>query len=184
MLTRLRAIPTVAVAVAAAALCAGAATAQAPSHTIVVGAGGHVERIGKLDGSMHYDDARRVFGRPSSVKATSESGTAGFHAVCVVRWSRLRPLMAFTEENIVEARCDRRQRLFEAQMRGSRFRTDRGLRVGDASKTVRETHPDAQFDRNRGRYFLVQPSDKQPNADRLEAYVRNGRVVELLADVH
>lgn len=84
----------------------------------------------------------------------------------------------------MEARCDRRQVLFEAQMRGSRFRTAAGLRVGDPSTTVREKHPDAAFDRNRGRYFLVQPSDKQPNADRLEAYVQNGKVVELLVDVH
>lgn len=171
-----------AAAVTAAGLYSGAALAQAPSYTIVVGSGGNVERIGKLKGSMTYGAARAVFGRPSSTRATSVSGTAGFHGICVAKWSRLRLLMAFTKYDIEDARCDRSQRLFEAQMRGSRFRTDRGLRVGDASTTVRDKHPDASFDRNRGRYFLVQPTDEQPNSDRVEAYVKNGKVVMLLVD--
>lgn len=169
--------------VAATGLCAAPSAAKAPIYTIAVGAGGKVERIGTLKGSMSYRAARAAFGRPSSTKAVSVSGTAGFHAICTVRWSHLRLLMAFTEENIVEARCDRRQRLFEAQIRGSRFRTDAGLRVGDPSRTVRAKHPSASFDRNRGRYFLVQPTDEQPDADRVEAYVRNGKVVMLLVDL-
>ena len=169
-------------AVLAAGLSAGAAPAQAPSHTIVA-SGGDIQRIGKLGGRLRYGDARTAFGRPSSVRAVLVSGTAGFNAVCDVRWSRLHLQMAFSRAYVSKARCDAGMPMFEARIRGSRFRTEAGLRVGDSSKALREKYPSAPFQRNRG-YYSLHDVDGGVHIDRIEAYVRKGKVASIVLDIN
>lgn len=169
-------------AVVTAGLAAGAASAQAPSYTIVA-SGGDIQRIGKLGGRLRYGDARAAFGRPSSVRVEGVYGTSGLNAVCIVRWSRLRLQMAFSKLLVKTPRCERGMPMFEARIRGSRFRTEAGLRVGDSSKAIREKHPGASFQRNRG-YYSLHDVNGGPNVDRIEAYVRKGKVASIVLDIN
>jgi hypothetical protein len=84
--------------------------------------------------------AERVFGPASSRRETSDSS-------CLVRWKRLRLEINFVSFDIPgPSRC--RGTIGRAQsfkVRGKRFRTWHGLRVGQREAAVQRRHPSAKF---------------------------------------
>jgi hypothetical protein len=115
------------------------------------GLGGAVTRIGafRIRRDPTIRAAQRVFGRPSS-RRLGPSGT------CTVEWRRLRLRILF--ENFGgrlpgQTTCTStvgRAQSFTA--RGDRFRTWRGLSVGDSTDELVKLHPDAEF--REGRWWL------------------------------
>jgi hypothetical protein len=85
--------------------------------------------------------ARRAFGRPSSTRFEGEG--------CRVDWDQLRLRIFFANFGALPPGgdvCDRRvgkAQLF--RVRGARFQTWRGLRVGQRSADIRARHPGARF---------------------------------------
>lgn len=141
---------------AAATVAAGAAAdAPAATHTINVAGGrvgGHVSSIGEFRPSTDPSiaAARRVFGRPSSRTRTSANS-------CDVRWSTLRLRITFATfggvepgQTICSDRGGAKAQAF--RVRGPRFRTWKGLRVGNREERVLELHPNARF--RRGSWWL------------------------------
>jgi hypothetical protein len=117
--------------------------------------------------------AERVFGPASSRRETSDSS-------CLVRWKRLRLEILFVSFDAPgPSRC--RGTIGHAQtfkVRGKRFRTWHGLRVGQPEAAVRRRHPGAKF--RQGAWWLktaVSPFG-DPNAEFavVDAKVRNGSV--------
>jgi hypothetical protein len=143
------------ISITAAAALAGGATPAAAAHTINVAGGkvgGHVSSIGKFRPSSDPSiaAAKRVFGRPSSRTRTSSLS-------CDVRWSRLRLRITFASfggvepgQTICSDRGGGKAQTF--RVRGPRFRTWKGLRVGNREERVRERHPTARF--RRGSWWL------------------------------
>jgi hypothetical protein len=126
----------------------------ASAHTINVAGGsvgGHVSSIGDFRPSSDptIAAAKRVFGRPSSRTRTSDLS-------CDVRWSSLRLRITFTNfggvppgQTICGNRASKAQTF---AVRGRRFPTWKGLRVGNREERVLERHPKAEF--RRGRWWI------------------------------
>lgn len=91
--------------------------------------------------------AERVFGPASSRRENSDLS-------CIVRWKRLRLEILFTSfDSPGPSRC--RGTLGHAQsfkVRGKRFRTWHGLRVGQREAAVKRRHPSATF--RKGAWWL------------------------------
>jgi hypothetical protein len=126
-----------AVAVAALVLVTPAAHgAQAPSYVVQADARiGHfaVKRDGTLGG------AQRAFGAPSSLRRTGES--------CVANW-RAHTLTIFFYNLGGQNPCTARHGFFSrAVMGGTRWRTAKGLRIGQPVSALRRLYPDAEFRR-------------------------------------
>jgi hypothetical protein len=130
-----------------AAMATLAAAAPASAHTIDVGGGnvrGHVSSIGDFRPSSDptIAAAAGVFGRPSSRSRTSDIS-------CDVRWKRLRLKITFVSFGGIPAgrsACsDRATKAQTFRVRGRRFPTWNGLRVGARESRVRELHPSARF---------------------------------------
>jgi hypothetical protein len=131
---------------AAVAVLLGAA-APAGAFTINVAGGkvgGHVSGIGDfrpgVDPSIAA--ASRVFGRPSSRELTTDNS-------CDVRWARLRLRITFANFGLPgpgQTVCsDRASNAQTFRVRGRRFRTWNGLRVGASEERILELHPRAEF---------------------------------------
>ncbi len=170
--------------VAATAVAATVSLVAAPgshaqtSSTIRTGSG-LVTQIGGLypQRSPTLRAAIRVFGNPTSRTLTRANG-------CRVDWRRLRLRIHF--ENFGATRPGQTTctasvgRAQSFSVRGSRFRTVAGLRVGNRSSAIRVLHPDARF--REGKWWLV--TAVSPFGDRseyavLQATVGDGRVRSL-----
>lgn len=126
-------------------LGAGAASpaAAAPASMTIVTRDYYVSRIGTFRPAENprLSAARRAFGRPTQVRLDGST--------CRVTWRGLRLRISF--ENFGGARPGQttctpsvgRAQSFVA--RGPRFRTTRGLRVGQPSSEIPRRHPDAEF---------------------------------------
>jgi hypothetical protein len=130
-----------------AAAAALAASAPAAAHTINVAGGsvgGHVSSIGDFRPSSDptIAAAARVFGRPSSRTRTSDIS-------CDVRWRRLRLKITFASFGGIppgQTACSNRTTKAQTfRVRGRRFPTWKGLRVGNRESRVQELHPRARF---------------------------------------
>ena len=130
---------------AAAALLGAAAPADAFTINVAGGkVGGHVSGIGEfrpgVDPSIAA--ASRVFGRPSSRELTSKNS-------CDVRWARLRLRITFVSFGLTgpgQTVCgDRASNAQTFRVRGRRFRTWNGLRVGASKQRLVDLHPTAEF---------------------------------------
>ena len=165
----MRVITTLLVALVAAAL--------------VPAAGAHVIRADnriddfavKQDGSLR--GAIRALGQPSRIVSTSS-------ITCRVSWRGLGVRMGFYNLGGADACSPRFGRFSHAVVRGLRWRTERGLRVGDPVRRLRALYPNARF-RSRVPYavgwWLV--ARTSPNGGRypgLLARIRDGRVSALL----
>jgi hypothetical protein len=139
----------------------------------------YVSRIGTFRPAENprLSAARRAFGRPTDVRR--RGGT------CRVSWRRLRLRIDF--ENFGgaapgETTCTPsvgRAQTFVA--RGTRFRTTKGLRVGQPSSEILEKHPDAVFADNfwtivSARFPFGQSDEESPV---LSALTSSGRVSAL-----
>jgi hypothetical protein len=130
-----------------AALATLALSAPASAHTINVAGGnvgGHVSSIGDFRPSRDATiaAAAQVFGRPSSRTRTSDIS-------CDVRWKRLRLEMTFTSFGGIapgQTACSNRATKAQTfRVRGRRFPTWQGLRVGMRESRVQKLHPSARF---------------------------------------
>jgi hypothetical protein len=119
-------------------------------------------------------DAVRVFGPTSSRRENSNLS-------CIVRWKRLRLEILFTSfDSAGPSRC--RGTIGHAQsfkVRGKRFRTWHGLRVGQREAALKRRHPSAVF--REGAWWLATATSPfgDPNAEfaSLDAKIGpNGRV--------
>jgi hypothetical protein len=150
-----------------------AAPATAGSHTINVGRLS-VSSIGDFRPSRDatIPAAERVFGPSSSRRAPSDSS-------CIVRWKRLKLEILFASFDAPgPSRC--RGTIGRAQsfkVRGGRFRTWHGLRVGQREAAIRRRHSGAKL--RKGAWWLkaaVSPFGDGSEFAVLDAKVRNGRV--------
>jgi hypothetical protein len=122
--------------------------APASAHTINVGRFS-VTSIGDFRPSRDASipAAERVFGAASSRREIGDTS-------CRVRWKRLRLEILFTSFDATgPSRC--RGTIGHAQsfkVRGKRFRTWHGLRVGQRESALRRRHPDAKF--RKGAWWL------------------------------
>ena len=170
-----RCLVALAVAVAATTLVLGAASAGAQSTFTIRTANGAVARMGPFHPrqSASLASAIRAFGRPSSTKLTRNA--------CVVQWRRLRLRMLFTTLGAFgpgQSLCTPSVGLADSfTIRGTRFRTSAGLRVGSPSSSIAQIYPDAEF--RSGSWWLVtsvSPFGDQSEYPVLHAIVRGGRV--------
>jgi hypothetical protein len=131
-----------------ALLAFGFTAAPASAYTIDVGRLS-VSSIGDFRPSRDpsIPAAERVFGPASSRRETSTSS-------CLVRWKRLRLEITFTSfDTPGPSRC--RGTIGRAQVfkvRGTRFRTWHGLRVGQRERAVQRRHSGAEF--RKGSWWL------------------------------
>ncbi len=131
---------------AVALVVLAAAGAQAATvHTIRTNGDGWITRIGELrtrTSPPTFEKARAAFGRPTEV------APLGGDSACRIVWRRLRLRTVFANFGGGRA-CAPSVGLFQSgTIRSRRFRTARGLRVGDRSSTIKQKHPGAVFRRN------------------------------------
>lgn len=162
-------------AVAAVTLVLGAAPAGAQSAFTIRTSNGAVARMGPFHPrqSASLASAIRAFGRPSSSKLT--------RSACTVEWRRLRLRMLFTTLGGLlpgQTMCTPSAVVADSfTIRGTRFRTSAGLRVGASSASIAEIYPGAQF--RSGSWWLVtavSPFGDQSEYAVLRALVGGGRV--------
>jgi hypothetical protein len=133
------------------ALAVAEAATAATTHTIRW-SNGQVTRIGALNttGSPTIARAVRVFGAPARRRLESR-------LVCVVDWRPLGLRASFVNlggPTPGRTTCsDAVGKLQTATIRGSSFRTQRGLRVGDSVARLRRLHPGARL--RRGSWWLA-----------------------------
>jgi hypothetical protein len=89
------------------------------------------------------EKATAEFGRPTSVAPIGQ----GIQS-CSVRWRPLRVRAIFVNLGGGRSCAPTEGNLQTLTIRSRKFRTARGLRVGDASSTIRDKHPDAEFKKN------------------------------------
>lgn len=167
------------VVLALAAVPPASATAATSAFTIVT-RDYYVSRIGPFRPAQNprLSAAIRAFGRPSSRKLD--------RSTCRVEWRRLRLRIYFENFGGVrpgQTTCTAsvgKAQSFVA--RGSRFRTVRDLRVGEASSSIPVKHPAAEFQPG-GFWALVLAefpfgANDEP-APVLNALVTGGRVIAL-----
>jgi hypothetical protein len=152
---------------------------ETSSYTIRT-SGGAVARIGPFRPRRDPTIAAaiRAFGRPASTKLTSNNS-------CRVDWGRLRLRITFANfgghgpgQTTCSSSVGRAQAF---TVRGSRFRTWEGLRVGDPSADVAARHHSAEF--RDGAWWLrtaVSPFGDESEYAVVSAVVSAGRVRALV----
>jgi hypothetical protein len=156
------------------ALLLPVATAGATTSTIRASKDA-VTRIGAFEAGEDatVGAAVRAFGAPSSRKPEGEG--------CQVDWRRLKLRIYFANFGAFEpglTTCSPSVGLAQSfTVRSRRFRTWKGLRPGDRSRTIRARHPGARF--HRGSWWLrtaQSRSGSESDSPVVEALVSGGRV--------
>jgi hypothetical protein len=149
-----------------------ASAAPAAAHTINVGRFS-VSSIGDFRPSTDpsIPAAEKVFGPASSRRKTS-------NVSCMVRWNRLRLEILFVSFGGATSICAGDEgRAQSFKVRGDRFRTWHGLRVGQPRSAIRRRHAGARF--RRGAWWLktaVSPIGDGSEMAVVDAKVSGGRV--------
>jgi hypothetical protein len=166
-------------AVAAALTLAAQPVAGAGTGLEIVTSGPRKQhRIGSYfvarEPGRSYPAAVRAFGQPSA-HAAGEPGS------CVARWPSLGLQMTFS--SAAPAPCSPtslgRAVWFGATVSGVRWRTDRGLRIGDSLATLRRLYPQAYLRKQPSlpaAWILVWIRGEVGPTVYLQAAVRSGRV--------
>ena len=160
-----------------ALLFAAETASAARTYTVRVSFQGYITHFGPLrpetQNGATLARASAVFGDPTSVAPVGNGANA-----CRVRWSGLRLRTLFANFGSATACSERFFRLQTATVRSRRFRTWRGLRVGDASSSIRRKHPGAVFRGNRWIIVSGVPRVGEPDQaiPTIEAIVSGGRV--------
>jgi hypothetical protein len=99
-----------------------------------------------LKAGRSYRDAVKVFGMPSS-RGTDYPGESN---LCRVRWQRLGLEMGYAHSspNPCALKKVRAAAWYGATIYSRRWRTERGLRVGDSVARLRRLYPKARFSEN------------------------------------
>jgi len=163
----------------AAALALAAQPVAAGTGLEIVASGPRQQhRIGAYfvarEPGLSYPAAVRTFGPPSA-------RVAGGSGSCVARWPRLGLEMTFS--STTPAPCSpsglSRSVWFGAIASGDRWRTDRGLAIGDSLATLRRLYPQAYLRTEPSRlpaWILVWIRGEVGRTVYLQAAVRSGRV--------
>ena len=131
----------------------------------------------KADGTLL--GARRAFGTPSSLDRTSD-------ITCSATWSSLGLRIGFYNLGGLNP-CGRRTGHFShAVVTSERWRTPRGLRIGDTGRKLRRLYPAADYHRDPGArgWWLVERRTQVGAGGTypgLRAVMRHGRVRSLVA---
>src|SRR5688500_11197912 len=139
--------PLLPLTVLLALLVAGATEASA-AYTIRTKEGaitriGPMKTVGAKGGRVM--DATAAFGPASSIAPIGPSDSEA----CRIEWRALKLRATFANFGLGDPCGAETGRLQVATVRSRRFRTRRGLRVGDPSSAIAEKHPRARFRRNR-----------------------------------
>jgi hypothetical protein len=133
--------------------CALAAPALARANYLITVArpetdSGAVSQVGAWPMSMpSLARARRVFGSPSSVSAVSPGfANAPGVADCAATWAPIGLKAVFTTLGIDPGTCNPAKMLSVATITSRRWRTWRGLRVGDRTNLILVREPRATFE--------------------------------------
>lgn len=167
----------------AGAMFAGAAAtaSAAKSFTIRTNEDDRIVRIGDFrtqrpnrPGGL-LSGAIKEFGRPSS-RASRGSGND-----CTVKWKRLKIKAVFVNYGVGGSACRAKfGKLQTMVVKGRRFRTTAGVRVGTASDQVPVKHPDAE--RRRSSWWIASvflPFGDGSHQPTIKAVVGNGKVSAL-----
>ena len=163
-------------AIAALLLAATAALAAAAPRTIRW-ANGNVTHIGamKTSGAPTLTRAIRAFGAPSRKRLSGRE-------VCVVDWNALGLRANFVNLGLTprgKTTCSAGVgKLQTVTIRGTGFRTQRGLRVGDSTARLRELHRGARL-RERSWWLATAPNPFGEPGDRMAIVRANTRAGEV-----
>ena len=152
------------VAATALLLAATAALAATTSRTIRW-SNGKVTHIGAMrtNGSPTLTRAIRAFGSPSRRRLSGRN-------VCIVDWNALGLRANFVNLGLTprgKTTCSAGVgKLQSATIRGTGFRTQRDLRVGDSTARLRELHPGARL-RERSWWLATAPNPFGEAGDRM-----------------
>jgi hypothetical protein len=169
---------------AAAVLLAGASEASA-ALTIRTKEG-RITRIGTMRtqgvNGGRVMDATAAFGPATRI---APIGTSNSEA-CRVEWSPLKLRAIFANFGGADPCGAETGRLQQATIRSRRFRTQRDLRVGDPSSTIKEKYPNAKFEDDvwvvmTAFYALGEEPRRIPT---IEAIVKKGRIEVLRLHVY
>lgn len=155
----------VTVAATAALLVAATAALAAATPRTIGWANGKVTHIGTMrtNGSPTLTRAIRAFGPPSRKRL-------GGRELCIVDWNALGLRANFV--NLGGVRPDQTTctagvgKLQTATIRGTGFRTPRGLSVGDSTARLRQLHPGARL-RERSWWLATAPNPFGESGDRM-----------------
>jgi hypothetical protein len=168
----------VALLTALAALLVAAPEASA-AFTVRTNGDGWITKIGSLTTRSQPPTLGRAvtaFGRPTEVEPVGNGPEA-----CRVVWGPLKLRALFANFGGARA-CGPGEGLLQtATIRSRRFRTSRGVRVGDRSSTIKEKHPNAEF---HGRTWWIASAaspfgEEATEIPTVEAIVAGGRVTIL-----
>jgi len=172
----------IAVFVAATALLLAATAALAAgSPRTIRWSDGQVTHIGamKTNGAPTLTRAIRAFGTPSRRRPSGRE-------VCIVDWNALGLRAHFVNLGLTprgKTTCSAGVgKLQTATLRGTGFRTQRGLRVGDSTARLRELHPGARL-RDRSWWLATAPDPFGERGERMaivRANTNAGRVSRLV----
>lgn len=118
------------------------------------------------DGTVQ--DAIRVFGAP----ATRENQA---YDKCTVSWPSQGVVMETYYTNAASDPCGAKGRHVKTTVTDRRWRTDKGLRIGDSLRKLRQLYPKARKDAP-GRWRVTTRSFAGLPYPGLEAQIKNGRV--------
>lgn len=165
---------------------AASAVRAEPGFAIVTSGPRPLQRIGPYafasprNAGRSYPAAVEAFGPPTSRQPSGRSGSGS----CTVRWAGLGLAMAFVSTS--RAPCSSASLdssvWFGATISDERWRTDRGLRVGDTLPTLRRLYPRAKrrsVPAGSPIWVLVSVPGEVGRTIYLEADVRGGRVAVL-----
>lgn len=127
-------------------------------------------------------DAIASFGQPSSIRLTRDDPPV---SECRVRWARLGIRALFLSTDGVSACSASGGNVFRMALADKRWRTKKGLRIGNTVKRLRAVHPNASFHRRQpnraGGWHLVRRPDLGGGVSpTMHALVRSGKVVRLV----
>lgn len=139
---------------------------------------GRITRIGAMKttgvNGGRVMDATAAFGPASRIAPIGNSNSEA----CRIDWSALKLRAVFANFGGADPCGAQTGRLQRMTTRSRRFRTQRDLRVGDPSSTIKEKYPNAKFAAN---VWVVMTAEYEIGADpgpipTIEATVKGGRI--------
>jgi hypothetical protein len=137
----------------------------------------HYLRAQGRQGHGDFAVAVEIFGKPTLYGRTFN--------LCNASWKNLGLLMSYVNafEQCSAKGLVKKGWWYGARVSSKRWKTDRGLRVGDSERTLRSLYPKARFVRQSagaGRWVLVHRRDHEFDLELLIAEVQKGRVTAIV----
>lgn len=161
-----------------AALVVLAGASEASAALTIRTKEGRITRIGQMRtlgvAGGRVMDATAAFGPATRIAPIGGSNSEA----CRISWSALKLRATFANFGGADPCGAETGRLQAATTRSRRFRTQRDLRVGDPSSTIKEKYPKAEFEKN---VWVIMRAEYELGADpgpipTIEATVKGGRI--------